>query len=50
MLVDTESVTLSTDILPASSAQIGRHASTSRRTVQQTNEPVLREPDRLSAR
>lgn len=50
MLVDTESVALSTDILPASSAQIGRHASTSRRAVQQTNEPVLHEPDRLSAR
>ena len=48
MLVDTDSVALSTDILPASSAQIGRHASTSRRAVQQTNEPVLREPDRLS--
>jgi hypothetical protein len=49
MLVDTGSVTLSTDILPASSARIRRHASTCRRAVQQTNEPVSREPDRLSA-
>lgn len=50
MLVDTESVALSTDIVPASSAQIGRLASTSRRAVQRMNEPVLHEPDRLSAR
>lgn len=50
MLVDTESVALSTDILPASSAQIGRHAPTCRRAAQRMNEPVLREPDRLSAR
>lgn len=50
MLVDTESVALSTDIVPASSAQIGRLASTSRRAVQRMNEPVPHEPDRLSAR
>jgi len=49
MRVDTESVALPTDILPASSVQIGRDASTCRRAVRWTNEPVLHEPDRLSA-
>lgn len=49
MRVDTESVALPTDILPASSVQIGRDAPTCRRAVRRTNEPVLHEPDRLSA-
>ena len=49
MRVDTESVALPTDILPASSVQIGRDASTCRRAVRWTNEPVLHEPERLSA-
>lgn len=50
MHVDPESVALPTDILPASSVQIGRDAPTCRRAVRRTNEPVLHKPDRLSAR